>query len=263
MRRAPFALQRPVFYYILEGLSPISATETMRPHTGLRTIKAIKERPLRAILKTIAASILSFFLAHHAHGADAVVRVPIPPAESAPRGWKVKEWNGKADISVVKAPFGNALHLKSSNTSSAVYRDIELNLKEFPVINWRWKVSKLPRGADVRKRSADDQAAQVYVVFPKFPEPINSRLVGYIWDSSAPAGHAFQSTKSRNTRYVVIRSGQTGLGEWFQEKRNIYDDYRAFFNEEPPKAVRVSIMIDSDDTASSAESFVGDIYFSK
>lgn len=218
---------------------------------------------MRTLLKTIAASLLSFILAHHAHGADAIVRVPIPPAESPPKGWKVKEWNGKADIGVVKAPFGNALHLKSSNNSSAIYKDLELDLKEFPVINWRWKVAQLPRGADVRKRSRDDQAAQVYVVFPRFPEPINSRLVGYIWDTSAPAGQSFQSTKSKNTKYIVIRSGQAGLGEWFQEKRNIYDDFRMFFKEEPPKAVRVSIMIDSDDTGSAAESFVGDIYFSK
>lgn len=235
----------------------------MRPHVFDYIEKAIKERPLRAILKTMAAGILTLVLSHHAHGADAPVRVPIPPAESAPKGWTVKEWNGRADIGVVKAPFGNALHLKSSNTSSAIYKDLELDLKEFPVINWKWKVARLPKGADVRKRSADDQAVQVYVIFPRFPEAINSRLIGYIWDSSAPAGQSFQSTKSRNTKYVVMRSGQAGLGEWFQEKRNIYDDFRMFFKEEPPKVVRVSIMIDSDDTSSSAESFVGDIYFSK
>lgn len=225
--------------------------------------KALRPRPFGAIFKTIAASLLSFVLAHHAHGADSIIRVPIPPAESAPKGWKIKEWNGKAEIGVVKAPFGNAIHLKSANNSSAVYKDLELDLKEFPVINWKWKAAKLPKGADVRKRSADDQAAQVYVIFPRFPEWINSRIVGYIWDTSAPAGQSFQSTKSRNTKYVVMRSGQAGLGEWFQEKRNIYEDFRMFFKEEPPKTVRVSIMIDSDDTASSAESFVGDIYFSK
>lgn len=225
--------------------------------------EALKPRRLGFLFKTLAASLLSFFLAHQAHGSDAVVRVVIPPAESAPKGWKVKEWNGKADIRVAKTPFGNAVHMKSENTSSAVYKEIDFDLKEFPFINWRWRVTKLPKGADVRKRASDDQAAQVYVIFPRFPESLNSRLLGYIWDTSAPAGLSLQSRKNRNTRYVVVKSGQNGLGEWFQEKRNVYEDYRMLFKEEPPKAGSVSIMIDSDDTASSAESFVTDIYFSK
>ena len=60
-----------------------------------------------------------------------------------------------------------------------------------------------------------------------------------------------------------MKSGQAGVGDWFQEKRNVYEDYRALFNEEPPKAGSVTIMIDSDDTKSVAEAFVSDIYFSK
>lgn len=218
---------------------------------------------VRFILKTLLAVLLSFAAIKGADAADGIIRALIPAGESAPRGWKVKEWKGKADISVVKTPFGNAVHLKSANTSSAIYREMAFDIKEYPVLNWRWKVTKIPKGADVRKRSADDQAAQVYVVFPRFPESINSRLVGYIWDSSAPAGQLFHSTKSKNTKYVVMKSGPSELGEWFQEKRNVYEDYKALFKEEPPKAGSVSIMIDSDDTDSSAESFIGDIYFSK
>ncbi|CAG1064586.1 hypothetical protein BAC1_00147 [uncultured bacterium] len=233
----------------------------MRPISVKREYAAGKSG--RYILKALIAVLFSIVAFKGAQAADAVLRVIIPSGESAPRGWKVKEWKGKADINVVKTHFGNAVHMKSSNTSSAIYSEVDFDIKEFPFLNWRWKVTKLPKGADVRKKKADDQAAQVYVVFPRWPETVNSRLVGYIWDSSAPAGHTFHSTKSKNTRYVVLRSGQAGLGDWFQEKRNVYDDYRALFKEEPPKAGSVSIMIDSDDTDSSAESFIGDIYFSK
>lgn len=209
------------------------------------------------------AVLVSSLMAVSALAADGVVRALIPAGESALNGWMVKEWKGKADITVVKTHFGNALHLKSANSSSAIYRAMDVDLKEFPYLNWRWKVTKIPKGADVRKKSADDQAAQVYVVFPRWPEPINSKLVGYIWDSSAPAGLSLHSTKSRNTRYVVVKSGREGLGDWHNEKRNVYEDYRALFKEEPPKAGSVTIMIDSDDTDSTAESFIGDIYFSK
>src|SRR3990170_4908447 len=195
----------------------------------------------RLVLKTLLAVLLLFVAFKGAGAADGIIRALIPAGESAPRGWKVKEWKGKADISVVKTQFGNAVHLKSANTSSAIYREMAFDIKEFPYINWRWKVTKIPKGADVRKRSADDQAAQVYVVFPRWPESVHS-------------------TKSKNTKYVVMRSGPAELGEWFQEKRNVYEDYKTLFKEEPPKAGSVSIMIDSDDTDSAAESFIGDIY---
>jgi len=234
----------------------------MRPKYSENTDSGGKMPPKRLILKMFLVALVSFAAFKGAQASE-VIRAIIHAGESAPRGWKVKEWKGKADISVVKAPFGNVVHLRSSGSSSALYREMDLDLKEFPYLNWRWKVTKIPRGADVRRRSADDQAAQVYVIFPRWPERVNSKLVGYIWDSSAPAGLTLHSTKSKNTRYVVMRSGPDGLGDWFQEKRNVYEDYRALFKEDPPKAGSVSIMIDSDDTDSSAEAFIGDIYFSR
>jgi hypothetical protein len=124
-------------------------------------------------------------------------------------------------------------------------------------------VAKIPAGGDVRKKNTDDQAAQIYVVFPKFPSQINSRMLGYIWDTGAPAGSEVISAKLSTTRYIVLKSGAGELGKWFSEKRNVYEDYKRLFNEEPPKVGSVALMIDSDDTKTSAESFFGDIYFSR
>lgn len=189
--------------------------------------------------------------------------VPIIPSAKGIEGWRVQEWKGRAEFEVVDAEFGKAIHLKSNSNSTALYRDMKFDIKDYPVLHWKWKVTELPKGGDVRKKSADDQAAQVYVVFPRWPAPVNSRVLGYIWDSTVPAGLPVQSAKSSHTKYIVVRSGNHGLGEWFSEKRNVLEDYRRLFREDPPKAGSISVMIDSDDTKSSAESFVGDIYFSK
>lgn len=186
------------------------------------------------------------------------------PGRAVPHGWKLKEWKGRADFDLVETEFGNAFHLKSDSTSVALYRDISLaSDAQYPMINWSWKALKLPKGADCRKRSADDQAAQVYVIFDKWPGKWNSRVIGYIWDTSAPKGSKIQSPKSFNTRYIVLRSGPEGTGGWLQEKRNIREDYRELFKEEPPPVSGISIMIDSDDTKSHAESYVGNIYLSR
>ena len=121
----------------------------------------------------------------------------------------------------------------------------------------------MPAGGDVRKKETDDQAAQIYVVFPKFPSQINSRMLGYIWDTSAPVGSSVTSAKLSTTKYIVLKSGKDEIGKWLSEKRNVYEDYKKLFDEEPPKVGSIALMIDSDDTKTSAESFFGDIYFSK
>lgn len=226
----------------------------------------MKNIPAKLILPSAIA--LAFLTPHPClAGVDAAKdRLPIPiikaPNGSA-EGWQLKEWSGKAKYEVIDTEAGGALHLSSNATSTALYKDARFNIKDLPILHWKWKAAKLPAGADVRKKNADDQAAQVYVVFPRWPEAVNSRLVGYIWDTSAPAGSIVTSTKTSNVRYIVLRSGEADLGRWLSEQRNVYADYKKLFNEEPPEAGRVSVMIDSDNTKSSAESFVADIYFSK
>lgn len=203
----------------------------------------------------------------------AIVSSPSYPAITAdfapdrnspvPKGWELKEWKGKGEVIIGNEEGIPFIHLKSNKNSFALHKELNFNIKEYPVITWRWKVSRLPDGADVRNRKADDQAAQLYIVFPRFPAMINSRLIGYIWETSAPAGSIITSRKNSNTKYIVIQSGKEKLGEWLEEKRNVYADYKMLFNEEPPSVGKISIMIDSDDTKSSAESFFSAIRFEK
>jgi hypothetical protein len=53
------------------------------------------------------------------------------------------------------------------------------------------------------------------------------------------------------------------LNNWVEEVRNIYQDYKKAYGEEPPLISGVVIMTDSDNTKESAISFFGDIIFRK
>lgn len=181
-----------------------------------------------------------------------------------PKGWELKQWFGDNHrIEIINEAGNKVLNLGSEQNSFGIYREYDFNSKETPIVTWRWKVTQLPEGGDVRNDKKDDQAAQLYVMFPRFPKMVNSRLVGYIWDTSAPKGEKVTSTKSSNTRYIVLESGQEQLGKWLTEKRNVYEDYKALFGEEPPDAGGITIMIDSNDTRSSAESYFDDIRIEK
>ncbi|HMH49644.1 MAG TPA: DUF3047 domain-containing protein [Candidatus Acidoferrum sp.] len=181
-----------------------------------------------------------------------------------PEGWKGGDWGSpKYDFAIAEVDGQRVLHLKSEGDSSTIGRDIKgkVNLKQTPILEWRWKVTKLPRGADARKSATDDEAGQIYVTWPRFPEAVRSRIIGYIWDTTAPVGSIFKSDKTGTVTYVVVESGSAKLGQWITEHRNVVEDFKKIHGAEPENPGAVSISIDSDDTRSSAEAFVGPVLF--
>jgi DUF3047 family protein len=182
-----------------------------------------------------------------------------------PPGWERQNWGSpKYDFEVVSDGATRVLHLKSENDSSTISRELKVDVKEFPILQWRWKVVVLPKGADARHKDTDDEAAQIYVTFPRFPSAVRSRIIGYIWDSTAPVGSRFPSQKVSTVTFVVVRSGDADRGRWIVEQRNVLDDYKAVYGEEPLEKVGgVSISINSQNTRSHAESFFGDVLFRK
>jgi Protein of unknown function (DUF3047) len=176
-----------------------------------------------------------------------------------PSGWQIKEKNGKADVQVLKDAGIPAVLLRSDNTSFSLQKEVNVDLKQCPILTWAWKVTKLPVGGDFRKGDADDQAAQLFIAFSK------TRAIVYIWDTTAPQGTVGNAAAPffMSIKCVVIRSGKPGTGAWITETRNVYDDYRRLFNEEPVAVSGVRIQINSQHTGTSAESFIGNIAFSR
>jgi hypothetical protein len=189
-----------------------------------------------------------------------------PPGRTRiPEGWSGHSWGSpRYDLTVVAESRERVLHLRSHGDNSTISKRIKIDVKAFPLLVWRWKVVTLPAGGDCRHKATDDEAAQIYVTFPRFPESLRSRIIGYVWDTTAPAGTVARSESSALVTYVVVRSGAAGAGRWLDETRNVYDDYRMIYGEAPIETVgAVSVAIDSNDTRTSAESYVGAILFRK
>ena len=182
-----------------------------------------------------------------------------------PNGWQGQNWGSpKYDFVIEADGQARVLHMKSQNDGSTINKELKLDLKPTCVLQWRWKAVILPKGGDSRKKETDDQAVQIYVTFPRFPQAVRSRIIGYVWDTTAPVGTIVGSQKAGTVTYVVVRSGAEGLGKWFTESRNVCDDYKSIYGEELAEpAGAVSVAIDSNDTKSAAESYVGEILFKK
>jgi hypothetical protein len=63
-------------------------------------------------------------------------------------------------------------------------------------------------------------------------------------------------------KYVVLQSGAAKLNEWVSERRNVYEDYKKLFKENPPTVGALLLYINSQHTKSSAECFYANIFFS-
>ena len=182
-----------------------------------------------------------------------------------PDGWKGQSWGSpKYEFRIVTQSGRKGLHLKSNNDSSTISKEIKVDIKSLPILQWSWQAVTLPKGGDARKSATDDQAGQLYVTFPRFPQQVRSRVISYIWDTTAPAGAVFKSEKTGLVTYVVVRSGPADLGKWLTESRNVLEDYQKIYGEAPGEEVgAVSISIDSNDTRSTAESYFGELLFRK
>ena len=115
------------------------------------------------------------------------------------------------------------LHLESHNDRATITRDLRgsVSLARTPILRWRWKVLVMPTGGDARRRETADQAAQVYVTWPRPPALLRSRIIGYAWDTTAPAGSTFRSEKTGTVTYIILRSGPAELGRWVEERRDV------------------------------------------
>lgn len=180
-----------------------------------------------------------------------------------PSGWAGQAFGRRAeyDLTIEEHAGQRVLHLKSRDEHSTIAKDVtgKANLKETPILEWTWMATILPKGGDLRRKNTTDMAAQLYVVWPRFPESLRSRIIGYVWDATAPVGTVAKSKKTGTVTFVVVRSGAVELGKWLTERRNLYDDYERIFGEPPDAPRAITISIDSNDTHSIAESFMGPI----
>lgn len=190
-------------------------------------------------------------------------KVPLG-ARGIPPSWSGQSWGSPSyEFVVVDNDGKRVLHARSRGDGSTIAREVKgkVNLAQTPVLEWSWKVVALPPGANSCKKATDDQAAQIYVAWPRFPEALRSRIIGYVWDTTAPVGTICKSEKTGTVTYMVLRSGPADLGKWLTESRNVREDFKKVYGEEPDNPGAVSLSIDSNDTGSMAEAFIGPIRF--
>jgi DUF3047 family protein len=199
-----------------------------------------------------------------------------------PEGWKpltFKKIPKLTSYELVKD--GGAVVVKATSEASAsgLIKEIKIDPKAFPIVRWRWKVENLLKNSDVSRKGGDDYPARLYITFEYDPDKVSFgkklkfkagqaifgdipiAALNYIWETKTPAGTIVENAYTNFAQMIVVESGPKKVGMWVEEERNIYEDYKKAFEEEPPMINGVAIMSDTDDTKERATAYYGDIKF--
>jgi len=207
-----------------------------------------------------------------------------PVGQALPDGWKpltFKKIPKQTAYELIKD--GDAVVVKAVSDASAsgLTKAVNIDPKEYPIVRWRWKVENVLKHSDVTRKDGDDYPARLYITFAYDPDKVSlgkklkfktgQALFGdipigalnYIWDTNTPIGTIVENAYTDFAQMVVVESGMQKVGRWVSEERNIYEDYKQAFGEEPPLMNGVAIMTDTDNTKEQATAYYGDIQFAK
>ena len=205
-------------------------------------------------------------------------------ADGSPKGWKIVTYFNTSPTSyqVVKYRGGYVLKAEGIGTSSCLFREVKAELKDYPIISWRWKISNVIRQAIETQEDRNDSAARVIVVFQTGPEemprwygleylvkkiirgnePVGPRIE-YIWGNKIQKGRILDNPSVKHSKVIVLESGQQKANRWIWEKRNLMDDFRAAFGTDPKGILALGIQTDTDQSNEGVTAYYGEIFLRK
>ncbi|HET6420153.1 MAG TPA: DUF3047 domain-containing protein [Geobacteraceae bacterium] len=177
-------------------------------------------------------------------------------------GWKPKAFNGHTQYCLARDGDKCVLKAYSRNSASSLYKMVKVDPVEYPLLRWSWKIDHTLKREDATRKSGDDFAARVYVVFPG-TFFWTTKAITYVWSGKLPKGASIKNPYNSNAIMIVAESGDGQVGKWVNEERNYYLDYKRIFGEEPPKLGAVAVMTDTDDTRDEVTAWYGDIFLAR
>ncbi len=198
------------------------------------------------------------------------------------RPWEpyiVLRGNVPTDYRLVQIDGTVALEADAEEGGSGLYRKIKVPPDRYPILEWRWRVPRSETASEA-VASRDSPMVRLSLAFHGDPAKLDfddrtklrlARLLTvqglpyasllYVWMYRVPVGTVIRSPYTDRVRMIVVENGDRRLGEWISVRRNVLEDYRRAFGEEPDDIVAVGLMTDVGDDGSRRRAFYGDITF--
>ncbi len=206
-----------------------------------------------------------------------------PAPSSTPDGWHIQTLPGKQSTQYRSTTKDGrpVIEAQSEQSASLLRRKLTPPQPAPNEVVFTWRVDALMPQASVGDSQAEDAAARVIFGFDGDRSRLSARnralfdlaetLTGelppyatlmYVWDPVLPVGTVVVNHRTDRIRKIVVDSGTQHLGTWREHRRNLIEDYRRAFEEEPGALLSVAKMTDSDNTRSQAKAWYGHIIWS-
>lgn len=180
------------------------------------------------------------------------------------KGWLPKVFNNTTVYVLSELDGEIVLKALSNNSASGLVKEISVNIKDYPYLNWRWRVDTKVLSNDETKKSGDDYSARLYVIKSGGLFFWNTKALNYVWSSRKRRGDSWPNAFAhRSNRMIALRSSEDKTETWYVEKINIYNAFIKWKGSEVETIDAIAIMTDTDNTHQQAISYYGDVYFSK
>jgi hypothetical protein len=112
-------------------------------------------------------------------------------------------------------------------------KKIDWDPKALPVLTWRWRLQKATTGTE--PIAAIYASLDIDLMFiPVFTK--------YVWSATKPEGTLTEGGMFSGSE-IVVQSGTKEVGQWFEERVNVYEDFKRIHQHEPAdKAWGISII---------------------
>lgn len=200
-----------------------------------------------------------------------------------PKGWEpltFKRIDSRTKYALARKDGTTVVKATSNGGAAGLIHRQAISPEQYPVIEWRWNVERVLPKDDEQSKSGDDYPARLYITFDYDEDDLGFfdrmklkgmkalgydniplRALSYVWASHSPVGEVYDNPYTDWVQMLPVESGEKKAGTWTSERRNVLEDYRAAFGEDPPPISGVAIMTDTDNTGTSATAYYGDIVF--
>jgi hypothetical protein len=191
---------------------------------------------LRGVAVVLAAGLVLSGLYAMADAAGQVVLEDFlfKEADGFPKGWKAQRGEGKARQTYTVQTEGTRAFLAVRNADQRIYkRQIDWDPKAMPVLTWRWRLKAAPAGTDPIAAVFVSLDTDLMVI------PVSNK---YVWSATKAKGTTTEGGIFGASE-IILRSGPVPLGEWVEERVNVYEDFKRIHQHEPAdKAWGVSLL---------------------
>jgi hypothetical protein len=208
------------------------------------------------------------------------------PGGTLPGGWQtwtLAKFKKETSYDLVHKDGATVVMARADDSASALLHPLDrVDPRQYRNLAWRWKTEALIRDQDNTRSATEDAPLRLVVRFDgdrsklDFSERIFAAKVKattgqelpyatlmYIWARDTPPETVITSRFTERIRMIVADSGVARLGSWQQVRRDLLEDFRRAYGEEPGPITGIGIMTDTDNTGAQAQSWYGDIALDK